>query len=137
MTTAELEQDLHEHLPLDEHREMQDDLKHDLRTLAGFIRVYCREKHHEESKSIVRVHGCDIEEITGETTVLCPTCAALLQHAFFKRMHCPYDPKPACKHCPSHCYHAQYRAQIREVMKFSGKHLLLSGRIDYLFHLLF
>jgi len=46
-------------------------------------------------------------------------------------------PKPACKHCPSHCYHPTYRAKIRQVMKFSGKKMLLGGRLDYLIHLLF
>jgi hypothetical protein len=46
-------------------------------------------------------------------------------------------PKPACKHCPAHCYHPTYRARIREVMKFSGRKMLLGGRLDYLFHLLF
>jgi hypothetical protein len=47
------------------------------------------------------------------------------------------NPKPMCKHCPNHCYHPTYRAKIREVMQFSGRKLLLGGRVDYLLHLLF
>jgi hypothetical protein len=47
------------------------------------------------------------------------------------------DPKPMCKHCPSHCYRPSYRARIREVMKFSGRKMVLSGRLDFLLHLLF
>jgi hypothetical protein len=112
-------------------------LDRDLKTLALFIRVYCRKKHAEEVKSVIQVRDYDIEELAGERIVLCSHCAKLLQHAFYKRSHCPMEPKPACKHCPSHCYHPTYRAQIRQVMKFSGRHLLLSGRLDYLFHLLF
>jgi hypothetical protein len=113
------------------------ELDRDLKTLALFIRVYCREKHADEVKTVIRMKDHDLEELTGERIVLCPDCAKLLQHAFYKRSHCPMEPKPACKHCPNHCYHPTYRAQIRQVMKFSGKHLLLSGRLDYLFHLLF
>lgn len=113
------------------------ELARDLKTLALFIRVYCREKHGNEVKSIVRMEGYELEEMARGPMILCPTCAKLLAHAFYKRSHCPMHPKPACKNCPSHCYHPSYRAQIRQVMKFSGKHLLLSGRLDYLFHLLF
>jgi hypothetical protein len=47
------------------------------------------------------------------------------------------DPKPACKHCPSHCYHPDYRKRIREVMRYSGRNMVLGGRLDYLYHLLF
>ena len=54
-----------------------------------------------------------------------------------KRSRCPLDPKPACKHCPVHCYHPTYRQNIREVMRYSGRRLVLSGRLDMLYHLLF
>jgi hypothetical protein len=47
------------------------------------------------------------------------------------------DPKPACKHCPQHCYAPRYRDEIREVMRYSGRKLVMSGRVDYLVHLLF
>jgi hypothetical protein len=93
----------------------------DLKTLALFIRV----KTH------------DVTAIAGRELVLCESCRKLLAHAFVKRSHCPMHPKPACKHCPSHCYHPAYRAQIREVMRFSGRKMVLGGRLDYLFHLLF
>ena len=66
---------------------------------------------------------------------LCPACRKLLAHAFVQRSHCPLDPKPACKKCPTHCYAPKYRAQIREVMKYSGRRLGLRGRLDYLFGL--
>jgi hypothetical protein len=109
----------------------------DLVTLATFIRVYCLHNHCEETKRVVRLNTHDLPKLMGGSVVLCPGCAKLLAHAFYKRSVCPFDPKPACKHCTRHCYHPTCRAQIREVMKFSGKHLLLSGRLDYLLHLLF
>lgn len=113
-------------------------LNRDLKTLALFIRIYCENKHPDQPKSPARLHTHDLQAITGRASIeLCPACSKLLMHAFVKRSHCPMNPKPACKHCPSHCYHPTYRAQIREVMKYSGRRLLLSGRLDYLFHLLF
>jgi hypothetical protein len=114
-----------------------DRLKRDLKTLALFIRIYCRSKHAQRPKSPVRLKTHNIETIARGPVELCPECTKLLAHDFVKRSRCPMNPKPACKHCPSHCYHPDYRARIREVMKYSGRHLVLSGRLDYLFHLLF
>ena len=113
------------------------ELRHDLKTLALFIQVYCRYKHRERPKTEATLHTHDVRQLAGRSIVLCPECTKLLAHAFVKRSHCPHDPKPMCKHCPNHCYHPTYRAQIRQVMKFSGRKMLLGGRLDYLFHLLF
>jgi hypothetical protein len=112
-------------------------LARDLKTLVLFIHVYCRHRHADEVKRLVKLQSHDVQEIAGKVVALCPQCTQLLAHALIKRSNCPMDPKPACKHCPCHCYRKDYRAQIREVMKFSGRHLLLSGRLDYLLHLLF
>jgi hypothetical protein len=112
-------------------------LRKDLKTLALFIHIYCGHKHPGAAKSPASLKTHDVPAIAGREISLCEDCTRLLAHAFVKRSHCPMQPKPACKHCPSHCYHPTYRAQIREVMQYSGKKLLLSGRLDYLFHLLF
>lgn len=113
------------------------ELTKDLKTLALFISLYCRYQHASAPKSPTEMKTHDVSAIAGRRIELCPECAKLLAHAFTKRSHCPLHPKPQCKHCPSHCYHPTYRAQIREVMRFSGKKMLLAGRLDYLFHLLF
>ncbi|HEX2973999.1 MAG TPA: nitrous oxide-stimulated promoter family protein [Tepidisphaeraceae bacterium] len=112
-------------------------LHRDLKTLALFIRIYCESRHPTAPKSPVQLRTHDVPAIIGRPLDLCPDCAKLLMHAFVKRTRCPMNPKPACKRCPSHCYHPTYRAQIRQVMRYSGRRLLLSGRLDYLFHLLF
>jgi len=114
-----------------------DDATRDLKTLALFINVYCGQKHSAVPKSVVQLKTHDVEAIAGRPISLCAGCTKLLAHAFVKRAHCPMKPKPACKHCPNHCYHPTYRAQIRDVMKYSGRRLVLTGRLDYLFHLLF
>jgi hypothetical protein len=113
------------------------ELAKDLKTLALFISLYCRYRHADLPKRPAEMKTHDVAAIAGRPIELCPECMKLLAHAFTKRSHCPMQPKPQCKHCPSHCYHPTYRAQIREVMRFSGKKLLLGGRLDYLFHLLF
>ncbi len=112
-------------------------LARDLKTLALFIRLYCDQKHADATKSKIELKSHDLEAIAGHSIELCPECAKLLMHSFVKRTQCPMDPKPACKHCPRHCYHPDYRARIREVMKYSGMKMVLGGRLDYLFHLLF
>ena len=112
-------------------------LRKDLKTLALFIFIYCRHKHPKAAKAPAALKTHDVQALARREIPLCEDCSRLLAHAFTKRTHCPMSPKPACKHCPSHCYHPAYRARIREVMKYSGKKLLLSGRLDYLFHLLF
>jgi len=112
-------------------------LRKDLRTLALFIELYCRKRHGPVPRAAVRLRTLDVAGVHGRPLELCSDCAKLAAHAFAKRMQCPLDPKPACKHCPQHCYADQYRRQIREVMRYSGRRLVLSGRLDYLLHLRF
>jgi len=112
-------------------------VRRDLRTLATFIDTYCRNRHTEDRRPPVRLRMLNVETVCRRPLRLCPACGKLLAHAFVKRLQCPLDPKPACKRCPSHCYAPLYRAQIRDVMKSSGRYLLLRGRLHYLFRLLF
>ena len=116
---------------------MAADLNRDLKTLAVFIQMYCRCQHPSADKALASMKTHDVAEIAGKDLFLCNECYKLLVHAFVKRSHCPMDPKPMCKHCPNHCYAPVYREKIKEVMKFSGKRSVLTGRIDYLLHLLF
>jgi len=109
----------------------------DLATLVKFVDLYCRHKHAAAERAPAQVKGFDLAALSRRPVVLCPECTKLLRHALVKRAHCPLQPKPACKHCPVHCYHPTYRAQIRQVMKDSGRRMVLSGRLDLLYHLLF
>ena len=69
--------------------------------------------------------------------LLCTDCRELLVYAIARRRACPLDPKPACKDCPIHCYKPERRAEIRKIMRFSGRHLILRGRLDLLWHYFF
>lgn len=112
-------------------------LDRDLKVLARFLDIYCSDKHPDAEKRQATLKTHDVQAIAGKPLRLCSSCHDLLAHAFTKRAHCPIEPKPACKHCTQHCYHPAYRERIREVMKYSGRAAVLSGRLDYLFHLLF
>ncbi|MFC1718705.1 nitrous oxide-stimulated promoter family protein [Candidatus Poribacteria bacterium] len=87
--------------------------------LKQFVHIYCRGEHHMPR---------------GE---LCADCQDLLTYSLKRLERCPQDPKPACKHCETHCYKPAYREKIRQVMRYSGKRMIRHGRLDLLYHYLF
>ena len=97
----------------------QKKLGSDLKVIDAFVEVYCRGKHGSRR---------------GE---LCAGCRELADYAHVKRQKCPLDPKPACKHCPIHCYAKTQRLAMREVMAYSGRRLMLRGRLDLVWHYFF
>ncbi len=90
------------------------DIAKDLKTVTKFVEVYCREHH------------------TPNGGGPCEQCRDLLAYAKQRLTRCPYDPKPRCKDCRTHCYRPDYRKRMQEVMRFSGMHFVKRGRIDWL-----
>lgn len=110
----------------------------DIRVLRDFVKVFCREKHHAVPKEPLFLKDARLKQCLGSQQLrLCADCARLLQHGMAKLALCPYDPKPMCKKCPTHCYAPGYRERVREVMRFSGWYLVKHGRLDLVFHYLF
>ncbi len=107
--------------------------KADIRTLMKFVGIYCKENHDGE-KAPFFLKQIDLKDIGEKETMLCRDCAKLLAYGLTMRMKCPHDPKPMCKKCETQCYHGEYKAKIREVMKFSGMHVIKHGRLDLLYH---
>jgi hypothetical protein len=103
----------------------------DLKVLIRFIGVFCKARHRDQVKE-----KADTGEVVREAPSLCADCRALLDYALEKRRKCPLDPKPSCRNCHIHCYSKEYRARIREIMAFSGRRMILRGRLDYLWHYL-
>ena len=112
-------------------------LTKDLKVLSEFIATFCRRHHPDADKTVVAVRSPDSSHILLSDMSLCSDCRKLFAHASAKRYRCPMQPKPACRHCPDHCYHPTYRQQIRHVMRSSGTRMLLAGRINYLWRMLF
>ncbi len=108
----------------------------DLKILAHFTAVYCR-SHHPGKRAPLDLAEPGYAPLHLERFPLCSDCREFLAYAFARRRFCPLDPKPACKECPVHCYRSGHREQVRAIMRFSGRHLLLRGRLDLLWHYLF
>ncbi len=102
----------------------------DIEVLAEFISIYCADTHPEAEKYEVRAGGTLGEHVNSLGIQLCVECKKLLLHSASKRIVCPYDPKPSCKKCETHCYTPKYRDQIREVMRYSGKQLIKKGKLN-------
>jgi hypothetical protein len=86
----------------------------ELSVLTRFVEVYCQGNHERHNSE------------------LCPECADLLAYGKKRLEKCPYDPKPKCKDCKTHCYSPAYSQRIKEVMRYSGMHFVKRGRIDWL-----
>lgn len=108
----------------------------DLRVLAQFTSVYCRVHHEGPRESLVPREdwGADINLSRFQ---MCASCREFLDYAIERRLRCPLDPKPTCKHCHIHCYRPGHREQVLEIMRFSGKYLMKRGRLDLLWHYFF
>ena len=106
----------------------------DLRVLALFTSVYCQD-HHDGLRS-------PLAELPQQLAVLnkypcCVACLDFLNYAIERRLNCPVTEDPNCKHCQIHCYHADHRAKVRQIMRYSGKKLIMRGRLDLLWHYFF
>jgi len=109
----------------------------DIKVLSQFIGIYCREHHRTEARNAFAVKDERLRSCLGQKDlVLCKDCSKLLNHGIAKLLLCPYNPKPACKKCKTHCYAPGYRERIREVMRFSGLYLVKRGRLDLFVHYL-
>ena len=116
------------------HRDLNSKERKDLKILALFTSVYCRDHHARprlpfselpESLAALRRFSC------------CEECHTLLLYAIERRLRCPLEDKPSCKHCPVHCYRSEQREKVRMIMRYSGKALIKKGRLDLLWHYLF
>lgn len=109
----------------------------DIRVLYDFIAIFCREKHAAQIKDTFLIRDDRLRRtLGGKDRLLCEDCRKLLNHGIAKLLLCPYNPKPMCKKCPTHCYAPGYREKVREVMKFSGIYLIKHGRVDLMIHYL-
>ena len=108
--------------------------KKELKILALFTSVYCRDHHTSEQKSLA-----DLPEqlMSLQPYTCCASCQEFLLYAIERRLNCPLEDRPICKHCQVHCYRPGYREKVREIMRYSGKTLIKRGRLDLLWHYLF
>lgn len=108
----------------------------DLKVLALFTAVWCR-AHHAGKKAPLASADPALAGLRLESRLLCADCREFLAYALERRLRCPLDPKPSCKHCHLHCYRPGHREKVREIMRFSGRNLIRRGRLDLLWHYFF
>jgi hypothetical protein len=76
----------------------------DIRTLSDFIAIYCREHHGGEAREPFVFRDERLADmLRDKNLVLCADCGSLLNHGIVKLLLCPYDPKPTCRKCETHC----------------------------------
>jgi len=89
-------------------------------TIEKMIKIYCDDHHAKKKKNY-----------------LCDDCYELYQYARRKIDRCHYGShKPACRHCPVHCYQSMFRDDIRKVMKHSGRKMLFRYPFLTIMHLI-
>ena len=82
-------------------------------------------KREREKVMVTEMIGLYCRRHHGTRGELCPDCGALARYARDRSDHCPFmENKTFCSNCRVHCYRGDMRAQIREVMRFSGPRML-------------
>jgi len=117
-------------------RQLDKKERKDLKVLALFTVVYCN-VHHDEAKYELSAESIGLPGENLDKYKVCNECREFLVYAIERRLKCPFDPKPTCKHCHIHCFRAGHREKVREIMRFSGKYLMRRGRLDLLWHYFF
>lgn len=108
----------------------------DLKVLLQFTAVYCRVRHTGTRERISTSEPA-LQRLPLQKHPVCRECGEFLRYAFARRLRCPLEDKPACKHCQVHCFKPGHRDKVREIMRFSGQYLIRRGRLDLLWHYFF
>ena len=112
----------------------EEQLNRDVKTLIQLIGIFCDNKHKSRPKNHWDPQNRTRTINESNSPKLCQECSDVLDYSIKQSEKCPLDPKPLCKRCKIHCYSSDYRLKIKEVMRYSGMHLLTHGRVDLLFH---
>jgi hypothetical protein len=96
----------------------KDRIDREKRIVRFMIGYYCRRRHGR-----AREAG------------LCAECADLADYAEARLDACRFgQAKTSCGRCPVHCYAPRRRAQIRNVMRFTGPRMIFLMPMEYLKH---
>ena len=101
--------------------------RRDTKLLGDFSQLYCRHHHASAARGPLVSEGAALGVYGRRPPVVCEACAELLRYAERRRAFCPYDPKPFCSACETHCYSAEMAETMRRVMRYSGPRSMLRG----------
>jgi hypothetical protein len=109
----------------------------DTKLLGDFTGIYCRGVHGGEPRRPLASDAAELGVYGRTAPEVCSECAELLVYAEKRRAYCPKDPKPFCSYCDTHCYSADMRERMRDVMRYAGPRSILHGHaIDGVKHLI-
>lgn len=93
-------------------------MQRETKTIEAMINIYCNDHH-------------------GHDDVLCNDCQSLLEYARKRLQNCPFqENKTTCGNCPIHCYKANMRQKIREVMRYAGPKMPLRHPVLAFWHII-
>ena len=91
--------------------------KQEQQVISKMILIYCRGKHKSKQ--------------------LCEECQQLLDYATEKIEKCPMmAEKTFCSGCEIHCYQAEKREQIKQVMRYAGPRIIFHHPILLIKHVM-
>jgi hypothetical protein len=112
-------------------------VRSDTKLLGDFTRIYCRGVHKGATHTRLVSDAAGLGVYGATAPEVCEECAELLRYAEKRRAYCPKDPKPFCSYCETHCYTADMRERMRDVMRYAGPRSLLHGHaVDGVKHLI-
>ena len=80
-------------------------LERERQTISKMVGIYCKAHHGSDG--------------------LCKDCSVFMDYAEVRLAKCPFgEDKPTCSHCPVHCYKADYRDQVKAIMRYAGPRML-------------
>ena len=93
------------------------DINQERATVLAMIQIYCRGQH--------------------DSGDLCEDCSNLWKYASERLEKCPYGlEKPTCQSCPIHCYKAEMRRRIKDVMRYAGPRMIWHHPVMAIRHLI-
>lgn len=96
------------------------------KTVSQMIAIHCAGNHAKADR-------CE-HAACGEP--VCAECKALDDYACLRTQRCRrMGEKVSCEVCPYHCYTAQMREKIRQVMRYAGPRMLTKHPISAIRHL--
>lgn len=86
---------------------IKDKREREKEVVGQMIALYCKKQHQNRQE-------------------LCMECKELLAYACYRSDVCPFmETKTFCSNCKVHCYQADMRERIRQVMRFAGPRIIL------------
>ena len=89
-----------------------------------------------EEKTIYAMHKLYCKDNHGDDD-LCDSCHEIYNYSIKRIEACHFQPdKPACSHCPVHCYKADMREKVRDIMRYAGPRMIYRHPFFAVMHIL-